>query len=94
MNHWTAQLTGQPVPNFCQPVEAPPEPPSNPWGLSPRQEDAIKCLMDGSSNKSAAEAMGISCKTYEVHLWNAYGRMKVKNRIQAVLAWAEWKGNQ
>jgi two-component system nitrate/nitrite response regulator NarL len=66
-------------------VEPPPEGPSK--GLSPREVQILRHLMNGYSNKAIARALEISEATVKVHLKALLRKVRVANRTQAAV-WA------
>lgn len=53
--------------------------------FSERENDVIKLLIQGKSNKQIALALGISNRTVEFHLSNIYTKLGVKSRSEAIL---------
>jgi DNA-binding NarL/FixJ family response regulator len=68
-------LTGE----FWFPVDAAQEP-----VLTPRQARVLTCVAQGQPNKDIARTLGISERTIKYHLEEAYLRLAVTNRAQAV----------
>jgi two-component system nitrate/nitrite response regulator NarL len=66
-------------------VEPAPEGPSK--GLSPREVQILRHLMNGYSNKAIARALEISEATVKVHLKALLRKVRVSNRTQAAV-WA------
>lgn len=56
--------------------------------LTKREQQIIKLLGDGASNTEIAEALFVSENTVKAHLHNTFKKIKVKNRLQALL-WAK-----
>jgi len=54
-------------------------------GLTDRQIDVLKCLMDGKSNKEIARQLKLTDTTVKVHLSTIYKVLDVKNRTQAAI---------
>lgn len=52
--------------------------------LTERQREILEFIDRGLSAKAIAQILGISRRTVETHLQNAYARLKVNNRVQAV----------
>lgn len=50
------------------------------YGLSPRELDVVRAVVAGQSTKEAAFGLGISVKTVEAHLYNAYRKCEVSSR--------------
>lgn len=59
--------------------------------LTFRECQALDELIVHGCNKTAAKNLGVSIRTLEVYLCNAYRKMDVSNRIQAVLVWDRFK---
>ena len=59
----------------------------NPTGLSNREEQTLKCLVDGMSNKLIARHLDVAEATVKVHLRSLLRKLKVQNRTQAAI-WA------
>lgn len=64
--------------------------PADPWSLRPRQREILARLAEHGSNKQAARELGISLRTVEAHLVDAYRRMQAPNRVRAVALWVSW----
>lgn len=54
-------------------------------GLTLREQEVIKTLMEGHSNKEIARQLFISERTVQTHLSNIFHKMKVASRTEAVL---------
>jgi DNA-binding CsgD family transcriptional regulator len=55
-------------------------------GLSPRQFDVLKLLLEGLSNKEIMQALAVSESTVKTHLLAIFRRLGVNSRSQAVAA--------
>lgn len=55
-------------------------------GLTPREIDVLQCLAHGNTNKEIARQLKIEEVTVKLHLRHAYGKLGVRNRIQAIRA--------
>lgn len=66
----------------------PPVPPSSAdaLGLTPRQADVLRMLVDGRSNKAIARALDLAPSTVKTHLEAIFQRLRVSSRTQAVVA--------
>lgn len=56
--------------------------------LTKREQQIIKMLGEGASNTEIADALFVSENTVKAHLHNTFKKIKVKNRLQALL-WAK-----
>jgi DNA-binding NarL/FixJ family response regulator len=54
-------------------------------GLTEREQEVVKTLMEGHSNKEIARRLYISERTVQTHLSNIFHKMKVNSRTEAVL---------
>lgn len=54
--------------------------------LSSREVEILTLLANGSSSKEVASALYLSKRTVDFHLGNAYQKLGVGNRVQAILA--------
>ena len=55
------------------------------YRLTPRQIEVLRYLALGLQNKQIAYEMGISIATVKRHLNGIYPRLRVNNRVQALL---------
>lgn len=62
--------------------------------LTFRECQALDELIAHGCNKTAAKQIGVSVRTLELHLCNAYRKLDVVNRIQAALVWDRFKRGQ
>lgn len=53
--------------------------------LSDRQQEVVKLVLEGKSNKQIALALNISERTVEFHLKNVYDKFQVSSRVELVL---------
>ncbi len=53
--------------------------------LSKREQEVVKLLLQGKSNKLIASSLGISDRTVEFHLKNIYAKYQVSSRIELIL---------
>ncbi|MHB8132674.1 MAG: LuxR C-terminal-related transcriptional regulator [Anaerolineaceae bacterium] len=54
-------------------------------GLSNREKDVVKLLMEGKSNKLIASALHITENTVEFHLKNIYSKLQVNSRTELII---------
>ncbi|ARF17544.1 LuxR C-terminal-related transcriptional regulator [Sporosarcina ureae] len=59
--------------------------------LTPREEELIKALATGASNKEIAEQLFLSVGTVRVYLSKIYKKLHVSSRTQAVLQAKDWR---
>ncbi len=57
----------------------------SPTDLSEREQDVVRELLLGKSNKQIAQALGISARTVEFHLKNIYAKSRVGSRVELIL---------
>ena len=53
-------------------------------GLSPRELDVLRALVEGISNRQIGELLGVEEVTVKLHLRRIYKKVGVSNRTQAV----------
>jgi len=63
-------------------------------GLSPRQEQIIRCVHMGSTNKMIARTLGISEGTVKIHLASIFQQLGAPNRAAAVAIYNGWLAAQ
>ncbi|WP_319003482.1 response regulator transcription factor [Bacillus shivajii] len=54
------------------------------YGLSKRELEVLKCIVEGKNNKNIAEKLYISEHTVKNHLTNLFRKLDVKDRVQAI----------
>jgi len=54
--------------------------------LTAREQEVLRSLADGLSNKAIADQLFISERTVQAHLTNIYGKLQVSSRTEAILA--------
>jgi DNA-binding NarL/FixJ family response regulator len=59
-------------------------------GLSPRQEQIMRCVHMGSTNKMIARTLGISEGTVKIHLTSIFQQLGAPNRAAAVALYNGW----
>lgn len=62
----------------------------NPWNLTPRQAATMDAVCTHGCQKLAADDLGISIKTVEVHCHDAGVRMRARTHIGKYLEWDRW----
>lgn len=55
-------------------------------GVSPRQSDVLRLLIEGKSNKAISRELGIAESTVKTHLETLYRKLDATSRTQAVVA--------
>ena len=54
-------------------------------GLSGRELDVVRCILDGRSEESTARALGISSHTVHTHIDRLHRKLQVGNRAELIL---------
>lgn len=54
--------------------------------LSAREQQIVTCLLEAKTNKEIARTLGLSEKTVKHYMTNLMNKLKVKNRLEVVLA--------
>lgn len=54
-------------------------------GLTPREEEVLRHLAAGESNRSIAAALGVSEETVKTHVASVLSKLRVENRAQAAV---------
>lgn len=54
-------------------------------GISSREQEVVKLLLEGKSNKQIAASLHIAERTVEFHLHNIYNKLQVRSRMELVL---------
>jgi len=62
-------------------------------GLSPRQQQIMRCVHMGSTNKMIARTLGISEGTVKIHLTSIFQQLGAPNRAAAVALYNGWLMN-
>jgi DNA-binding NarL/FixJ family response regulator len=60
-------------------------PPVRQFGLTPRELDVIKAVVQGLSNKAISQTLGISAFTVKHYLTRIFSKLLVNNRVELVL---------
>jgi len=90
------EMTGKLVAAFqsMQPgAPAPPEPRADPIDLlSPREQQILREIARGASNKEIARTLGIAETTVKIHVQHILRKLELTSRVQAaVMAAAHWR---
>ncbi|SCC00493.1 regulatory protein, luxR family [Kosakonia oryziphila] len=86
---WLAHLNKQPTQNMVirtllsQLGAMLPAPATASLRLTEREQQTLRLIADGHSNKQIASALGSSVETVKWHLKQLYEKLQVKGRIQA-----------
>jgi DNA-binding NarL/FixJ family response regulator len=57
----------------------------DPYGLSPREKEILRCLVNGDTYKQVAEVCHISVGTVRSHIMNIYRKLDVNSRSNAIV---------
>jgi DNA-binding NarL/FixJ family response regulator len=52
------------------------------YNISPREQEIIRLISRGKSNKEIADVLFISLQTVKHHIHSIYRKLNVKNRVQ------------
>ncbi len=74
-----------------EPKAAAPASTPTPGGLTPREFDILKLVVEGHPNKEIARRLGIQEVTVKVNLTRIFGRLGARNRAQAAAIAVEMK---
>jgi DNA-binding NarL/FixJ family response regulator len=55
------------------------------YGLTDRELEVLKTIVDGNTNQEAGLTLGISDKTIEKHLESVYAKLGVSSRVEAAV---------
>ncbi len=66
-------------------LHRPPVQPSRTFGLTPRELEVVRCIVEGCSNKDVARQFGISEETVKRHLSNTFDKTGVSTRLELAL---------
>lgn len=59
--------------------------PEDPYGLSPREREILRCLVNGDTYKQVADGCHISVGTVRSHIMNIYRKLDVNSRSNAIV---------
>jgi DNA-binding NarL/FixJ family response regulator len=85
----TAQLSAQTAPPPANPVTLDADSTSE---LTPREQEILQLIAQGSSNREIAQSLYISEKTVKNHITNLLARLGLRDRTQAAIYFHE-RGN-
>jgi FixJ family two-component response regulator len=63
----------------------------NPWGLTPRQAEAMDAVIETGCHKLAARKLGVEVKTLEGHTQHAREKIGTPGRLTHMLLWDRWR---
>jgi len=72
-------------------LNAPQVTPPQDFGLTPREHEVLKLLVNGLNNTEIAEALTISISTAKFHVSSIFAKLGVANRVEAVALAVEKK---
>lgn len=72
--------------SVCSGTPAPARSATEALGISPRQGDVLRLLIEGKSNKAISRDLGIAESTVKTHLEVIYRKLDATSRTQAVVA--------
>lgn len=75
--NWHGRAPNEPA-NRGETVSVPP------FGLTPRELEAVRLLLRGMADKAIARELGIAAVTVRLHLYHAFRKMGARNRLDAV----------
>jgi two-component system, NarL family, nitrate/nitrite response regulator NarL len=75
---WDKRLPNGPAKSGEEPGAVPP------FGLTPRELDAVRLLLRGMADKVIAHELGIAAVTVRLHLYHAFRKIGARNRLDAV----------
>jgi NarL family two-component system response regulator LiaR len=70
---------------------ASPPVPSRDYGLTPRESEVLKLMVEGLNNRQIAEALVVSQSTAKFHVSSILAKLKVESRVEAVALAVERK---
>ncbi len=62
----------------------PPETPRRDYGLTPREREVLKLMVEGLNNRQIAEALVVSQSTAKFHVSSILAKLSVESRVEAV----------
>jgi two-component system nitrate/nitrite response regulator NarL len=89
------EMTGKLVAAYREAALAPtpsaPQPSASPLAqLSPREQDILRCIARGSSNKEIARELGIAETTVKIHVQHVLRKLDLSSRVQAAVLASAW----
>jgi DNA-binding NarL/FixJ family response regulator len=65
--------------------------PAHDYGLTPRENEVLKLMVEGLNNRQIAEALVVSQSTAKFHVSSILAKLKVESRVEAVALAVEQK---
>jgi DNA-binding NarL/FixJ family response regulator len=87
-----APMTGEIARLVIESFRKPAPPAPEKVGLTEREEECLRLLARGSSNKEIATRMGVSVSTVHFHLKSIYNKLHVRSRTEATLRYLQVSG--
>ncbi|MBB3711984.1 DNA-binding NarL/FixJ family response regulator [Limimaricola variabilis] len=81
--HVSPQFAERVLNYMSQPPQRAPNSPLE--DLTKREEDILRCVAKGQSNKEVAEALGLQEKTVKHYMTGIMGKLHARNRVEAAL---------
>jgi DNA-binding NarL/FixJ family response regulator len=82
-------MTGEIARLVIDSFRQPPPPAPEDVGLTQREEECLRLLARGASNKEIAKRMGVSLSTVHFHLKSIYHKLHVRSRTEAMLRYLQ-----
>lgn len=57
----------------------------DPYGLTKRERQILRCLADGSDNKQISTSLFLSIETVKTHMKSIFRKLNTRNRLEAVM---------
>jgi NarL family two-component system response regulator LiaR len=68
-----------------------PSPPRRDYGLTPRESEVLKLMVEGMNNRQIAESLVVSQSTAKFHVSSILAKLHVESRVEAVALAVEQK---
>jgi DNA-binding NarL/FixJ family response regulator len=94
VTHGRSPMTGEIARLVIESFRRPDPPTPESVGLTEREEECLRWLARGSSNKEIAQRMGVSASTVHFHLKSIYHKLHVRSRTEATLRYLQTKPGQ
>ena len=63
------------------------------FGLTPREQEVVECLVQGLSNREIEDKLGVSARTVKFHLFRIFEKTGVSSRVELLLVARPEYGN-